>query len=84
LTYVKVKAKNIVNDLINNNLGITTSMFCCCRMFQEGPMAHAGSIIAAGLGRGRVRLPCKKRRVSVSYEDVLWDLFYISTWQTKF
>lgn len=28
-------------------------------------MAHSGSIIAAGLGKGRVRLPCGKKRVSV-------------------
>ena len=34
-------------------------------IFQEGPMAHAGSIIAAGLGKGRVRLPCRKKRISV-------------------
>lgn len=30
-------------------------------------MAHAGSIIAAGLGRGRVRLPGRKKRVSVRH-----------------
>ena len=33
---------------------------------QEGPMAHSGSIIAAGIGKGRLRLPCGRRRVSVS------------------
>ncbi|KAL4225953.1 H(+)/Cl(-) exchange transporter 7 [Mactra antiquata] len=32
---------------------------------KEGPMAHSGSIIAAGLGKGRVRLPCGKKRVSI-------------------
>ncbi|KAK3601630.1 hypothetical protein CHS0354_038180, partial [Potamilus streckersoni] len=31
---------------------------------KEGPMAHSGSIIAAGLGKGRIRL-CRKKRVSL-------------------
>ena len=29
-------------------------------------MAHSGGIIAAGLGKGRIRL-CRKKRVSVSF-----------------
>ncbi|XP_060562417.1 H(+)/Cl(-) exchange transporter 7-like [Ruditapes philippinarum] len=32
---------------------------------KEGPMAHSGSIIAAGIGKGRLRLPCGRKRVSI-------------------
>ena len=45
---------------------------------QEGPMAHSGSIIAAGLGRGRVRMPCRNKRVSV------WLLTSISNYYLRF
>ncbi|KAL3859997.1 hypothetical protein ACJMK2_010174 [Sinanodonta woodiana] len=38
---------------------------------KEGPMAHSGSIIAAGLGKGRIRL-CRKKRVSL-YESFRSD-----------
>ena len=32
-------------------------------------MAHSGGIIAAGMGKGRIRL-CRKKRVSVSITEI--------------
>ncbi|XP_053401243.1 H(+)/Cl(-) exchange transporter 7-like [Mercenaria mercenaria] len=45
--------------------GVVLSILGGLACGKEGPMAHSGSIIAAALGKGRVRLLCKKKRASI-------------------
>ncbi|XP_052286298.1 H(+)/Cl(-) exchange transporter 7-like isoform X3 [Dreissena polymorpha] len=45
--------------------GVVMSILGGLACGKEGPMAHSGCIIAAGLARGSVKLPCGKKRLKL-------------------
>ncbi|XP_052816408.1 H(+)/Cl(-) exchange transporter 7-like isoform X2 [Mya arenaria] len=65
LNGVKIPGLLTLECFVAKVAGVVMSILGGLACGKEGPMAHGGSIIAAGLGRGRVRLPCKNKRVSL-------------------
>ncbi|KAL5020975.1 hypothetical protein ScPMuIL_000130 [Solemya velum] len=70
LNGVKIPGLLSLRAFVAKTIGVVLSILGGLACGKEGPMAHSGGIIAAGLGKGRIRFPGDKQ---LSFYDMFRD-----------